>query len=226
MSVKDNIEQIHQKISSACERAERSPEDISIVAVTKYVSVQRAEEAVEAGIEHLGENRLEGALEKYEVLGNKAHWHFIGNLQTRKVKEMIHAYQYIHSLDRVSLAKELNKRSEDGQIIQCFVQVNVSGEETKSGLAPEEVLDFIKSLDKFPAVRVIGLMTMAPYADDPESVRPVFRELRTLRDQVAAEKMEHAPCRELSMGMSNDFEIAIEEGATFIRLGTSLVGED
>lgn len=226
MGVRENLAHIQSKISDACQKVNRSPEEVSIVAVTKYVTISRAEEAIQAGIQNLGENRLEGAMEKYEMLGDKAEWHFIGNLQSRKVKEMIHAYQYIHSLDRASLAKELNKRCEPGQSIKCFVQVNVSGEETKSGLHPNEVVDFIKALDKYPAVNVIGLMTMAPYEEDPEKVRPVFQQLRELRDNVKAENLEHAPCKELSMGMSNDFEIAIEEGATFIRLGTSLVGSD
>ncbi|SDN25205.1 YggS family pyridoxal phosphate-dependent enzyme [Alkalicoccus daliensis] len=226
MVVQENLREIQQKIAAACKKADRSPEEVNIVAVTKYVSVDRAKEAVEAGISHLAENRLEGAMEKYEEIGGKAHWHFIGNLQSRKVKGMIHAYEYIHSLDRGSLAKELNKRVESGRTVKCFVQVNVSGEESKSGIAPAEVLSFIRSLDKYPAVKLIGLMTMAPHVENPEEVRPVFSHLRELRDQVMAENLDHAPCTELSMGMSNDFEIAVQEGATFIRLGTSLVGTE
>lgn len=226
MIVEENLKQINEQIIAACKRVDRKAEEINIVAVTKYVSVSRAQEAVACGIIHLAENRLEGAMEKYEEIGNKVHWHFIGNLQSRKVKGMIHAYEYIHSLDRLSLAKELNKRVENGAQVKCFVQVNVSGEETKSGIHPDEVIDFISSLEKYPAVKVIGLMTMAPHAENPEEVRPVFSHLRKLRDQVQDKNWPHAPCRELSMGMSNDFEIAIEEGATFIRLGTSLVGAE
>ncbi|TVP83455.1 MAG: YggS family pyridoxal phosphate-dependent enzyme [Alkalicoccus sp.] len=225
MSVKNNLQKVETRIQKACERSDRSAESIHIVAVTKYVSIERAKEAVEAGIDHLGENRLEGAMEKYEAIGSGAEWHFIGSLQSRKVKEMIHAYSYVHSLDRISLAKEINKRASEGRIMKCFVQVNVSGEESKSGITPDEVMDFVLSMEKYPAVEIVGLMTMAPYAEDPEEVRPYFQRLRELRDMVKEKKLSYAPCTELSMGMSNDFEVAVEEGATFIRVGSILVGE-
>lgn len=225
MSVKNNLQKVETRIQKACERSGRSAESIHIVAVTKYVSIERAKEAVEAGIVHLGENRLEGAMEKYEAIGSGAEWHFIGSLQSRKVKEMIHAYSYVHSLDRISLAKEINKRASEGRIMKCFVQVNVSGEESKSGITPDEVMDFVLSMEKYPAVEIVGLMTMAPYAEDPEEVRPYFQRLRELRDMVKEKKLSYAPCTELSMGMSNDFEVAVEEGATFIRVGSILVGE-
>ncbi len=225
MSVNENLQKLEARIEKACERSGRSAESIHIVAVTKYVSIERAKEAVEAGIGHLGENRLEGAMEKYEAIGSGAEWHFIGNLQSRKVKEMIHAYSYVHSLDRISLAKEINKRASEGRKMKCFVQVNVSGEESKSGIKPDEVMDFVLSMEKYPAVEIIGLMTMAPYEEDPEEVRPYFQRLRELRDEVKGKKLPYAPCTELSMGMSNDFEVAVEEGATFIRIGSILVGE-
>ncbi|WP_147802403.1 YggS family pyridoxal phosphate-dependent enzyme [Alkalicoccus halolimnae] len=226
MSVEENLQRIQERINNAANVAGRNPEDIHIVAVTKYVTIERAEEAVKAGIKHLGENRLEGAMEKYEAIGDQVSWHFIGSLQSRKVKDMIHAYDYIHSLDRTSLAKEINKRSEEGQTVKCFVQVNVSGEESKAGLAPAQTLEFIETLKKYPAVEVVGLMTMAPYEEKPEKVRDYFRNLKHLRDEVRLQGFPHAPCKELSMGMSNDFEIAVEEGATFIRVGSSLVGEE
>ncbi|PTL39705.1 YggS family pyridoxal phosphate-dependent enzyme [Alkalicoccus saliphilus] len=225
MSVKDNLQKLESRIGKACERTGRSADDVHIVAVTKYVSIERAKEAVQAGIGHLGENRLEGAMEKYEAIGSGAEWHFIGSLQSRKVKEMIHAYSYVHSLDRTSLAKEINKRASEGQKMKCFVQVNVSGEESKSGIKPDEVMDFVLSMEKYPAVEIIGLMTMAPYAENPEEVRHYFKHLRELRDKVKDKKLPYAPCTELSMGMSNDFEVAVEEGATYIRIGSILVGE-
>lgn len=224
MPVKTNLEHVQAQIKAACERCNRDPADIHIVAVTKYVSVNTASEAVNAGILHLGENRLEEAMEKWHAIGSKATWHFIGNLQSKKVKKMIDAFDYIHSLDRLSLAREINKRA--GERKKCFVQVNVTGEETKSGLEPDDVLPFIKQLEAYPAVEVTGLMTMAPLTDDQNFLRQAFRQLRKLKEAVEAEQLPHAPCHELSMGMSNDFEIAVEEGATFLRIGSSLVGKE
>ncbi|OXS78480.1 YggS family pyridoxal phosphate-dependent enzyme [Domibacillus enclensis] len=223
MKVKDNLAAIKQKIEQAAARAGRKAEDVTIVAVTKYVSTDRAKEAVEAGIGHLGENRVEGIIEKHEVIGSQAKWHFIGSLQTRKVKSMIEYADYIHSLDRESLAKEINQRAT--KPVQCFVQVNVSGEESKHGLEPGEVIPFIESLHRYENVQIGGLMTMAPLTDDRDVLRACFRQLASLRDEVQALNLPFAPCSELSMGMSNDYDIAIEEGATMIRIGTALVGE-
>jgi len=222
MSVKDNLAKIEAKVKQVCERANRSYEDITIIAVTKYVTIERTEEAIAAGINHLGENRTDEMLRKYEHIQNKANWHFIGTLQSRKVKEVVNEVAAIHSLDRLSVAKQINSRSND--VKDCFIQVNVSGEESKHGLAPEEVLSFIKELEPFEKVRVVGLMTMAPHIKDREEIRMVFKRLAQLRDTVASKQYTHAPCTNLSMGMSNDFDIAIEEGATHIRVGSKLVG--
>ncbi|EZP77961.1 alanine racemase domain-containing protein [Parageobacillus genomosp. 1] len=223
MTVRDNLAKIRENIEAACQRVGRDPADISIVAVTKYVSVERAREALEAGITDLGENRDDGLLQKYSVLGDKATWHFIGTLQSRKVKNIIDKVDYIHSLDRLSLAKEIEKRAT--KPVKCFVQVNVSGEATKHGLAVDEVIPFIEQLRDFSHIQVVGLMTMAPYTDDEAVLRSCFRQLKLLQENVQALQIANAPCTELSMGMSNDYVIAIEEGATFIRLGTSLVGK-
>ncbi|KIL47639.1 YggS family pyridoxal phosphate-dependent enzyme [Jeotgalibacillus campisalis] len=214
---------IQTRLKQAAERSGRSSEDIQIVAVTKYVSNERAKEAVEAGFTHLGENRLEGLMEKQEYLQNKASWHFIGSLQSRKVKDVINKIDYLHSLDRLSLAKEIQKRS-DGTV-NCFIQVNVSGEGQKHGIAPEKVMEFIEQLSKYDKIRVAGLMTMAPHTKDEELLRNCFKQLANIQKEIHTCGMPHAPCTELSMGMSNDYEIAIEEGATFIRIGTALVGE-
>ncbi|UOQ43124.1 YggS family pyridoxal phosphate-dependent enzyme [Halobacillus salinarum] len=222
-SVETNLAHINQQINTACENSGRNPEEITIIAVTKYVSSQRAEEALHAGITNLGENRKEGLLEKYEVIGSQADWHFIGSLQSRKVKDVIDKISMIHSLDRKSLAKEINKRADHP--IPCFIQVNVSGEESKHGLAPEEVIPFIDSLQNYKNVQAVGLMTMAPHIEDEEQLRGVFRKLRALRDTIRNKNYSHAPCEWLSMGMSNDFQLAVEEGATHIRIGSSLVGE-
>ncbi|MEC0283072.1 YggS family pyridoxal phosphate-dependent enzyme [Terribacillus saccharophilus] len=221
-TVQENLKQIQQDINIAAAKTGRNSEDITLLAVTKYVTIERTEEAVDAGIVDLGENRIEGFLEKQAAIGEKAVWHFIGSLQTRKVKDVINQVDYLHALDRLSLAKEIQKRAE--KKIKCFVQINVSGEATKSGVSPEETLGFIQQLAEFPAIEVVGLMTMAPNTEKEDVLRSVFSGLRQLRDEVKAADMLHAPCTYLSMGMSNDYTIAIEEGATHIRVGSALVG--
>ena len=224
MSVKENLEGIRTRITEACQRVGRDEKNIKIIAVTKYVSSDTAKEAFEAGICNLGENRDDGLLAKWEVLGDRAVWHFIGSLQTKKVKNVIDKVNYIHSLDRLSLAKEIQKRSTNK--VKCFIQVNVTGEESKHGINPSELSRFVEELGEYPMVEVVGLMTMAPFTDDKDVIRKCFRDLRILSKNVQAMKLPFAPCAELSMGMSNDFEIAIEEGATFIRIGSSLVGNE
>ncbi|MCG1020567.1 YggS family pyridoxal phosphate-dependent enzyme [Sutcliffiella horikoshii] len=223
-SVENNLETIQKNIRDVCENVGRSPEEINIIAVTKYVSADRAKEAVKAGVHHLGENRDDGLLEKWEVLSNKATWHFIGTLQSKKVKKIIDKVEYIHSLDRESLAEEIHKRTE--KTVKCFIQVNVSGEDSKHGLPKEEALAFVRKLEKYTSIQVVGLMTMAPYTDDEAEIRNCFRELKTLQGHIQEMNLPYAPCKELSMGMSNDYRIAIEEGATFIRIGSALVGNE
>lgn len=225
MVVRENLQKIQQEIKSACERVNRDPNEVKIIAVTKYVDEERTKEVLDEGIVHIGENRVEGGVEKFEALGDRGIWHFIGSLQSKKVKKMIDKFSYIHSLDRLSLAKEIDKRAPDGKKINCFVQLNVSGEETKSGISSEELVPFIKDLSEYPAIHVVGLMTMAPFYEDPEKTRPIFRKLKELQEEVQALGLPYAPCNELSMGMSNDYVVAVEEGATFVRLGSSLVGK-
>ncbi len=222
MTVKHNMEMVQQKIEQSCHRVGRNSNEIKVIATTKYVDTIRTMEALDAGIEHIGESRVDDALSKWNQLGGRGLWHFIGTLQSRKVKEIINIYDYFHSLDRLSLAKEIQKRAE--KPVQCFVQVNVSGEQTKQGISPDEVIPFIKELAQFSMIRVVGLMTMAPHLANPEETRTYFRQLKLLQQKVQAQNIHYAPCNDLSMGMSNDFQVAIEEGATFIRLGTSLVG--
>ncbi|MFD1849134.1 YggS family pyridoxal phosphate-dependent enzyme [Oceanobacillus bengalensis] len=224
MDVQTNLKQITNNIRQACEKSNRKFEEITIIGVTKYVTIERAEETIAAGIKNLGENRNEGFLEKYNEFGKQVNWHFIGSLQSRKVKDIIDKIDYMHSLDRISLAKEINKRASSP--VDCFVQVNVSGEASKHGLAPEKVIPFIEELSEYPNIHIVGLMTMAPHIDNKEKLRENFKQLAELRDLVKEKCLHHAPCEFLSMGMSNDYEIAIEEGATHIRIGTSLVGND
>ncbi|MCM3739123.1 YggS family pyridoxal phosphate-dependent enzyme [Oceanobacillus luteolus] len=223
MVVTTNLEEIRKNMEAACKRSNRNVKDITLIAVTKYVTIERNNELLEAGIQHFGENRNEGFLEKYEAIGEKAKWHFIGTLQSRKVKDIIDKVDMIHSLDRKSLAKEINKRA--SKTIECFVQVNVSGEETKHGLSVEEVESFIEQIAQYDKIKVVGLMTMAPHIEDQEEIRSVFQQLAQLRNKIKDKNLAHAPCHYLSMGMSNDYKIAIEEGATHIRIGSKLVGE-
>lgn len=223
-SLQQRIEKIEIDIQDACDRSGRKRSEITVVAVTKEVSAARASDVIEAGFANLGENRPEVLLEKQEAIQNGATWHFIGNVQSRKVKDIINRIDYLHSVDRLSLAKEVQKRAE--QPVDCFIQVNVSGEESKSGVTPAELPAFIEQMRAYDKIRVIGLMTMAPFTEDMDIVREVFRSLRELRDGIAAQELPYAPCTQLSMGMSNDFIIAIEEGATHVRIGTALVGAE
>ncbi|MGM8211827.1 YggS family pyridoxal phosphate-dependent enzyme [Virgibacillus sp. W0430] len=222
MDVRSNLKTIEENIERACEKVNRKREEITIIGVTKYVTIERTEEAIRAGITNIGENRAEELTRKYNSIDNEATWHFIGTLQSRKVKDVIDKINVIHSLDRLSVAKQIDKRANSP--IECFIQVNVSGEESKHGLSPEETLPFIKQLESYEKVRVVGLMTMAPHVTDEALLRKVFRDLAELRDSIQREQLAHAPCAYLSMGMSNDYELAIEEGATHIRIGSKLVG--
>ncbi|MNP21448.1 hypothetical protein D3C76_1140650 [compost metagenome] len=179
------------------------------------------------GLIHIGENRWQNAEEKWNTLGQAGIWHFIGHLQTNKVKDIINKFQYIHSLDRFSLAQELEKKASQLDIqVQAFVQVNISGEDTKYGLSPEKVVSFLETIKPLNHIQVVGLMTMAPFEGNPEDTRPIFRGLRELRDEINRQSLTREPITELSMGMSNDFEVAIEEGSTWVRLGSILVGKE
>jgi PLP dependent protein len=217
----NNLEIIQSNIEQAKNRANKD-QQVHIVAVTKQVDVARTEEAIAAGLLHLGENRPEGIQSKRQAIQTNAKWHYIGSLQTRKVKQIIDAIDYLHSLDRLSLAEEIEKRA--SKTIKCFVQVNVSGEESKHGLTGEQALQFMQQLQAFSKIEVIGLMTMAPFTEDESTVRTVFQQLKLLQQEVQKLQLSNVPCTELSMGMSNDYEIAVEEGATFVRIGTALVG--
>ena len=224
INVQQNLEQIQQCMQNASNRADRNLEDITLIAVTKEVSVSRTNEVIENNVLHLGENRPEGLQKKLDAISNDVWWHYIGTLQTRKVKSVINHISFLHSLDRMSLADEIEKRAISTK--DCFVQVNVSQEESKHGLPFDEVEAFIDQLKNHERIRVIGLMTMAPNTEDETIIRNVFRRLKQLQTKIAAKQIANAPCTELSMGMSGDYEIAIEEGATFIRVGTALVGKE
>ncbi|WP_442603782.1 YggS family pyridoxal phosphate-dependent enzyme [Paenibacillus sp. KN14-4R] len=224
MTMQQRIEHIESSIAAACSRVGRDPRSVQVIAVTKYVGIPETEEVLAHGFKHIGENRWQDAKVKWELLGNQGEWHFIGHLQTNKVKDVMGKFAYIHSLDRMSLATELNKAAAKlGFVQRCFIQVNVSGEESKYGLAPEQLYDFVKQIGSLSHIRIEGLMTMAPFEGEPEDTRPVFGGLRELRDELNKRQILPYEISHLSMGMSNDYEVAIEEGATFVRLGSVLV---
>lgn len=221
MSIVDQIAHVQHEIIDACTKVGRPPENITIIGVTKYVDSHTAKALCVNGISHLGENRATVFLEKYNEIKAPVTWHFIGTLQTRKVRDVINKIDYLHSLDRLSLAEEINKRAK--QKVKCFVQVNVSEEASKHGLGKNEVIHFIKQLSIYEKIEVIGLMTMAPDTDDEQVIRNCFSDLKQLQIEVQGLLLTHAPCTELSMGMTNDYKVAIEEGTTFVRLGRCLI---
>jgi pyridoxal phosphate enzyme (YggS family) len=226
VSLQERIQEVEQRVTEACLRSGRKREEVQIIAVTKYVSLEATGEAISKGLKQIGENRWQDAQLKWEAFHSEADWHFIGHLQTNKVKDVLGKFQYIHSLDRLSLAVELHKKALSLNIqVQCFIQLNVSGEESKYGLPPDQLFSFAEQVRELPALLIVGLMTMAPHEAEKESTRPVFRELRRLRDELNARRILNNPVPHLSMGMSNDYEIAIEEGATWVRLGSVLVGK-
>lgn len=225
LTLQERIAEVEERVARACAASGRDRNDVKVIAVTKYVSLEMVSSVLEAGLEHIAESRWQDAEHKWKVLGDQGTWHFIGHLQTNKVKDVIGKFQYIHSLDRISLAQELHKKAiAADQEVNVFLQVNISGEDTKFGLSPEAVPGFLRGIASLDRVKVIGLMTMAPLEGDPELTRPVFRGLRELRDELNQLALTPEPITELSMGMSNDFEVAIQEGATWVRLGTVLVG--
>ncbi|MBD0379191.1 YggS family pyridoxal phosphate-dependent enzyme [Paenibacillus sedimenti] len=227
MSLRERIHDVHTRIAAACQRSGRPEEEVKVIAVTKYVSLETTSSVLDEGLLHIGENRWQDVKPKWEALHERGTWHFIGHLQTNKVKDVIGKFAYIHSLDRMSLAKELDKQAAAlGIQVKCLLQVNVSGEESKYGLAPGNLLEFALEVSKMKNIHIAGMMTMAPYEMEAEATRPVFRGLRELRDRLNEQKIFPYEITELSMGMSGDFEVAIEEGATWVRLGTILVGKE
>ncbi|UCG31274.1 MAG: YggS family pyridoxal phosphate-dependent enzyme [candidate division WOR-3 bacterium] len=222
MSIKDNVDKLRTQIESAATRTERNPDEITIVAVSKEFPVERIEEAIACGIRIIGENRVQEADRKYSTIGDRVDWHMVGHLQTNKVKEALKIFDMIQSLDSLRLAEEIEKRA--GKPIDCLIEVNTSKEPTKFGISPNQVFDFYENIAKFKKIDVQGLMTIGPgwAIEDPEASRPCFRMLRDLRDEMSQEF--DRPFSILSMGMTADFEVAIAEGSTMIRVGTAIFG--
>jgi len=224
-TIKNNLEIINKKIKRAVLKVNRNPEEIKLVAVTKTATTGQIEEAINAGVKIIGENRVQDAKEKYNILTADIEWHLIGHLQTNKAKYAVEIFDCIHSVDSIKLAQEIDKRSlQFGKIMDVLVEVNVSGEESKYGIKPEEVEPFLKEISEFPGIRVKGLMTIAPIVEDKEEVRPYFRKLRELSKEMKSKNIENIKMNYLSMGMTEDFEIAIEEGANMVRIGRGIFG--
>ncbi|UCE19395.1 MAG: YggS family pyridoxal phosphate-dependent enzyme [Gemmatimonadota bacterium] len=224
-SVQENVADVQEKINRAAERAGRDPADITIVAVAKGVDVERIRQALEAGIPIIGENKVQEALQKVKALGSGAPWHMVGHLQRNKVKEAVRIFSLIQSLDSLRLAEEINSRAlTAGTIMDVLVQVNTSQEESKYGLEPQETLDFVKTVSSFKGLSVRGLMTIGAFLPEPEQVRPCFRLLREVQEQIIDARIPNIEMDYLSMGMTSDFEVAVEEGANMLRIGTAIFG--
>jgi pyridoxal phosphate enzyme (YggS family) len=221
-TVKENLLRVMEKIEEAARKIGRDPNEIKLVAVSKTVEVDRIMEAIEAGVSILGENYVQEAQKKIEEIGRPVSWHFIGHLQTNKAKYAIRLFDMIHSLDSVPLAEELNRRAEQAdRVMGVMIEVNLSKEATKFGTDEEVVVNLAKRIQNLNHLSLEGLMTMPPYFDSPELSRPYYIALRELKEKMVKEGV---PMKDLSMGMSNDFEIAIEEGATYVRVGTAIFG--
>lgn len=222
--IKENLREVREKIDRAANRVGRDPREIRLIAVTKTVEVGRIREAISAGATILGENYVQEARKKIEEIDRTGiQWHFIGHLQTNKAKYAVGLFDMIHSLDSIKLARELERRAAaQDRVIDCLIEVNLSHESSKWGMTKENALELAHETKVLKSIALKGLMTMPPYFDDPELARPYFISLRMLKEELGRHGI---PVPELSMGMSSDFEVAIEEGATMIRVGTAIFGE-
>ena len=220
MNLKKNTELVFQQIADASQKANRNLDAVSVIAVTKYVDVQTAEALLPLGIHHIGENRVDKFLEKYQALKDyPVTWHLIGTLQRRKVKEVIPYVDYFHALDSLKLAQEIQKRTD--YVIKCFLQVNISGEESKHGFSKEELLELLPELAKLDQIEYVGLMTMAPFEAGSDELKEIFKDTQALQAEIREKQIPNMPMTELSMGMSRDFKEAIQFGSTFVRIGTA-----
>ncbi len=226
MGIKDNIKCIQQRVEEVCRKIGRNANDIILIAVTKTVPAEIIKKSIEYGIAHIGENRIQEAEQKYKQLGRVATWHLVGHLQTNKVKKALPIFDFIHSIDSYYLAQTISQQAVMmGRTIECLVEVNTSGEATKFGVLPQDSLVLVEKVSQLPSIRICGLMTIGAFLPDPEDVRPCFKLLRELRDRIEKAGLENMEMKYLSMGMSNDFEVAIEEGANMIRVGRAIFGE-
>ena len=220
MDLKKNTEFVFQQVAEASREANRDPASVSIIAVTKYVDVKTAEALLPLGVHQIGENRVDKFLEKYQTLKEfPVTWHLIGTLQRRKVKEVIPFVDYFHALDSLKLAQEIQKRTD--HVIKCFLQVNISGEESKHGFSKEELLELLPDLAQLDQIEYVGLMTMAPFEADSDELKQIFKKTQELQAEIREKQIPNMPMTELSMGMSRDYKEAIQFGSTFVRIGTA-----
>lgn len=224
MDLATNLSLIQQRIAAACARAGRSKDSVQLIAVTKGHPAESVEAAARLGLNVFGENKVQEAKAKIPLCPATLHWHMIGHLQTNKCRDAVRLFEMIESVDSLHLAQEIHNACEKAaKTMRVLLEVNVAGESSKFGYNPEKLLTELEQVNSLSKIEIHGLMTVAPYATDPEKVRPVFRRLRELK--IECEKLLGAPLPHLSMGMSGDFEVAIEEGATMIRVGTALLGD-
>jgi PLP dependent protein len=222
--IAENLQQVKNRIAFKCAECKRKPEEIKLVAVSKFFGTDKISEANKLGVTDFGENKAQELRDKYEIMGDKVTWHFIGTLQKNKVRYAVRAASYIHSVDSISLVDEINKEAKKNEKIQkILLEIKTSDEESKSGLKNKmEVLELVQYCSNLSNIKLNGLMTMAPFTDDAKIIRKSFSELRNLKDEINQNGFD---LKELSMGMTNDFEIAIEEGATMLRIGSAIFGQ-
>jgi PLP dependent protein len=226
MSIADNIRHIRETMAAAARRSGRPPSAIRLMAVSKTVDDARIGEAISTGVEIIGENYVQEAKRKIEERGKSCEWHLIGHLQTNKAKYAVRLFDMIHSVDRMELAAELDRRARaNGRVMPVLIEVNVAGEETKSGVPLAAAPDLIRAAASLENLAIRGLMTMPPWFENAEEARPYFRSLRELRERIAAEAIPRVEMRELSMGMTGDYTVAVEEGSTIVRIGRGIFGE-
>jgi pyridoxal phosphate enzyme (YggS family) len=226
MSIADNLGTIQARIDAAARKSGRDPATVRLVAVSKTRPAAFVDEAARSGQRLFGENYVQELAAKAKEVTAPVEWHFIGHLQSNKVRQIAGLITMIHSVDRLSLAQEINRHwGRLGRLCDVLIEVNISCEETKCGTSTSEVFDLVRRVAALPHLRLRGLMTMPPFYDDPEGARPYFRELRRIAGEIAAENISNVEMKELSMGMSGDFEVAISEGATLVRVGSAIFGE-
>lgn len=224
--VQENYRAVEARVTEACRRAGRAREEVTLIAVSKTKPVEMVRELMEIDVKDFGENHAQEVVAKTEAIRDPLNWHFIGHLQRNKVKYVVGRACLIHSVSSLRLAQEIQKEAEKKNLVMpVLIEVNIADEETKSGISGEEAARLVEEAAALPNLAVRGLMAIAPPVDDPEDNRQYFREMRALRDQIAARKIPSVSMEELSMGMTGDFEVAIEEGATMVRVGTAIFGE-
>ena len=221
----ENLRDVEKRIEEACKRSNRDPKEVTLIAVSKTKPVEKLQEVYDAGARNFGENKVQEIMDKYDHLPQDIHWHMIGHLQRNKVKYIVDKVQMIHSVDSLRLAETIDKEAKKKNVtVPILIEVNVAEEDSKFGLSLEEVTALAEEISKLSNVRVCGLMTVAPFVEDPEENREVFRSLKKLSVDIAAKNINNVTMSVLSMGMTNDFEVAVEEGATMVRVGTAIFG--